>query len=156
MFIWTTHFSKKKALLALAAAAAVIVLLILLFGRRQGQEAPPDLPRITTNEERLAYLQSFGWELEPEPLETLQFLLPETLDEPYLTYNKMQLDQGFDLTGCVGKQIARYTYAVTNYPGRPLGVQANLYVCEEFPAAGDILCPGENGFQQGLAFPEES
>lgn len=155
MFIWTTHFSKKKALLALAAAAAIIVLLILLFGRRESAEAPADLPRLTTNEERLAYLQSFGWELEAEPLETLQFLLPETLNEPYLTYNKMQEEQGFDLTGCAGKQIARYTYAVTNYPGRPLGVQANLYVCEEYPAAGDILCPGENGFQQGLAFPSQ-
>ena len=118
MFIWTAHFSKKKALLALLAAAAVIALLLVLFSGRRDEEAPPELPRLTSNEERIAYLQSFGWELEPEPLETLQFLLPETLEEPYLTYNKLQQQQGFDLTGCAGKQIARYTYAVTNYPGR--------------------------------------
>lgn len=155
MFIWTAHFSKKKALLALLAAVAVIALLLVLFGGRRDEESPPEPPRLTSNEERIAYLQSFGWELEPEPLETLQFLLPETLEEPYLTYNKLQQQQGFDLTSCAGKQIARYTYAVTNYPGRPLGVQLNLYICEEYPAAGDVLCPGENGFQQGLAFPKE-
>ena len=47
-----------------------------------------------------------------------------------------------------------YTYTVTNYPGRAQGVQANLYICEERPAAGDIFCAGADGFQEGLAFPK--
>ena len=89
-------------------------------------------------------------------METLQFLLPEKLEEPYLSYNELQLSQGFDLTACLGKQVERYTYTVTNYPERPERVQANLYICEDYPVAGDICCPGAGGFQTGLGFPEES
>ena len=51
--------------------------------------------------------------------------------------------------------MARYTYAVTNYPGRPDGVQANLYICEETPAAGDVCASGANGFQISLIPAEE-
>ena len=82
-------------------------------------------------------------------------LLPEKLEEPYLTYNELQDSQGFDLSACCGKQVARYTYTVTNYPGRPEGVQANLYVCEGQPVAGDILCAGADGFQDTLVYPEQ-
>ena len=153
MFIWTARFSRKKAVVAVLVMGAVMALLIVLMGRLP-QEEVPDLPRLTTNEERVAYLESLGWQVEPEPVETLQFLLPQQLAEPYLTYNDLQTTQGFDLTACCGKQLSRYTYTVTNYPGRPTGVQANLYVCEEFPAAGDILCPGADGFQETLAYPE--
>ena len=77
-------------------------------------------------------------------------LLPETLAEPYLTYNELQKAQGFDLTDCRGKQVSRYTYTVTNYPDRAEGVQANLYLCEDLPVAGDICCPGADGFQEAL------
>ena len=95
-----------------------------------------------------------GWEVEPEPVETLQFLLPEKLEEPYLTYNELQDSQGFDLSTACGKQVSRFTYTVTNYPNRPEGVQLNLYVCEEQPVAGDVLCAGADGFQDTLVYPE--
>ena len=75
--------------------------------------------------------------------------------QDYLTYNELQDSQGFDLSACCGKQVARYTYTVTNYPGRPEGVQANLYVCEGQPVAGDILCAGADGFQDTLVYPEQ-
>lgn len=146
MLIWTAKFSRKKAVAAVILMGVVMAALIVLAGRApDGPEIP--LPKLTSNEERVAYLQSLGWEVEQEPIETLQFLLPPELAEPYLSYNELQLSQGFDLARCCGKQVARYTYAVTNYPGRPGGVQANLYICEETPAAGDVCSSGANGFQ---------
>lgn len=153
MLIVTTKFSKKKAVLTVIGVGLVMAVLILLAGRA-AEEEHPELPQLTDNAQRVAYLQSLGWEVEPEPVETLQFLLPEELTEPYLTYNELQKEQGFDLSACCGKQVSRFTYTVTNYPGRPVGVQANLYVCEDLPAAGDICCPGSDGFQRALAFPE--
>ena len=145
-------FSRRKLL-----PAAVIVLVIaagavLLLSRGRGKGAERVYPG--GNEGRVTYLEKLGWQVEPEPLETLQFLLPETLEEPYLTYNGLQKSQGFDLSACCGKQVTRYTYTVTNYPGRSQGVQANLYICEDRPAAGDIFCAGADGFQEGLAFPK--
>ena len=149
MLIWTAKFSRKKAVAAVIVMGAVIAALIILMGRMTTEDST-DAPQLTDNAQRVAYLQSLGWEVEPEPVETLQFLLPETLAEPYLTYNELQKAQRFDLTDCRGKQVSRYTYTVTNYPDRAEGVQANLYLCEDLPVAGDICGPGEDGFEEAL------
>ena len=155
MFIWTTRFSKKKAVAAAILMGLVMAALIILTGRAD-RNAAPEAPKLNDNTQRVAYLQSLGWAVEAEPLETLQFLLPDTLNSTYLAYNELQRLQGFDLTACCGKQVNRYTYTVTNYPGRPEGVQANLYICEEAAVAGDICCPGEGGFQERLIPAEKS
>ena len=154
MLIWTARFSKKKAVCTVIIAGLVMALLIVLTGRMPDSE-PAQQPELTTNEERVSYLDSLGWQVAPpEPVETLQFLLPAQLEGTYLAYNELQLTQGFDLTQYCGKQLSRYTYTVTNYPNRQDGVQVNLYLYENRPVAGDILCPGEDGFQETLAFPE--
>ena len=153
MLIWTAKFSRKKAVGAVVLMGGVMAALIIPTGRAPEEPEAP-LPKLSTNEERVAYLQSLGWEVEPEPIETLQFLLPAELEEPYRSYNELQLSQGFDLTRCCGKQVARYTYAVTTHPGQSEGVQANLYVCEEHPAAGDVCASGAKGFQGPLVQEE--
>ncbi len=154
MLIWTAKFSRKKAVAAVIVMGIVMAALIFLVGQVPEEPETP-LPKLTTNEERVAYLQSLGWMVETEPIETLQFLLPTKLEEPYHSYNELQLTQGFDLNGCCGKQVARYTYAVTNYPEQAEGVQANLYICEDIPVAGDICSSGVNGFQLPLIHTEE-
>ena len=152
MLIWTARLSKKKAACTIIILGILISALICVLSR-PAPEPQPEVPQLLTNEDRIAYLTSYGWELEPEPLETLQFLLPETLQEPYLSYNTLQQSQGFDLDPLCGSHVTRYTYAVTNYPGRSQGVQANLYICDGAPVAGDIVCTGADGFQTGLRFP---
>lgn len=151
MLIWTTRFSRKKAVLSVLFMGLVMVVLIVLAGRHDAADAQQTLE---DNAQRVAYLQSYGWDVKTEPLETLQFLLPTPLDTTYLAYNELQKTQGFDLQPYCGKQITRYTYAVTNYPEKPDGVQVNLYLCENLPVAGDVFCPGANGFQTTLRFPE--
>ena len=99
MLIWTAKFSRKKAVAAVIAMGIVMAALIILMGRIDEAAEPPLL---TDNTQRVTYLQSLGWEVEPEPVETLQFLLPDTLAEPYLSYNQLQTAQGFDLTPCLG------------------------------------------------------
>ena len=83
----------------------------------------------------------------------IQFLLPPQLKGDYVAYNALQRTQGFDLEQCCGKQVTRYTYTVTNYPQRPEGVQLNLYICEDLPVAGDVVCTGADGFQDTLIYP---
>ena len=152
MLIWPARVSKKKTA-AMTAAILVVVLAIVVVLGKHADSADSNLPQLADNEARVSYLQSMGWEVEPEPVETLQFLLPEKLEEPYLTYNELQDSQGFDLSTACGKQVSRFTYTVTNYPNRPEGVQLNLYVCEEQPVAGDVLCAGADGFQDTLVYP---
>ena len=151
MFIITTKFSKRRAFAAVAVLALVLALIVLPRSCRKAAETPA-VPA-ETNEQRLAYLTSLGWEVSEQPIETLSITLGETLEEPYLSYNDLQRSQGFDLTRYCGQTLSRYTYVVTNYPGRPQSCQLDLYVCEGVVAAGDIVCTGENGFMAGLDFP---
>ena len=155
MMIQAVRLTRKKAALAVILAGAVMAALILLLGRGNSP-AQQDRPLLTGNAERVAYLQELGWEVVEEPVTTLQFLLPPQLKGDYVAYNDLQKSQGFDLEACCGKQVTRYTYTVTNYPQRPEGVQLNLYVCEELPVAGDVVCTGADGFQDTLVFPGES
>ena len=152
MMIQAFRLTRKKAVLAAILAGILMAALILLLGRGGGSEEA-SAPQLTGNAERVAYLRELGWEVEEEPVTTLQFLLPPQLKGDYVAYNDLQKQQGFDLEACCGKQVTRYTYAVTNYPQRPDGVQLNLYVCEELPVAGDVVCTGADGFQDTLVFP---
>ena len=154
MFVCTARFSRKKAAGAVIVLGMIIAAVILLLGRTPPQEENA-LPQLLTNEDRVEYLTSMGWEIVEEPVETFQFLLPPQLSGDYLAYNELQDAQGFDLSTCCGKQITRYTYTVTNYPQRPDDVQVNLYVCEDLPVAGDIFCAGDDGFQDILVYPQQ-
>ena len=151
MFIITAKFSRRRAFALVAVACLALALIVLPRACRKSAEAPA-IPA-ETNEQRLAYLTSLGWVVNDQPIETLSITLGETLEEPYLSYNDLQLSQGFDLTRYCGQTLSRYTYVVTNYPDASLPCQADLYVCGGVLAAGDIVCTGENGFMAGLAFP---
>ena len=151
MFIITAKFSRRRAFALTAVACLALALIVLPRACRKSAEAPA-IPA-ETNEQRLAYLASLGWAVNDQPIETLSITLGETLEEPYLSYNTLQLEQGFDLTRQCGKTLSRYTYVVTNHPACQQSCQLDLYVCEGVVAAGDIVCTGENGFMAGLAFP---
>lgn len=156
MFIFTARFSKKKAILAIIALGAALCVAIALVGalRRGSGGQPQDASGAGSSSGRLAYLQSFGWNVGAEPVETLDLMLPDALDESYAEYNDMQKKQGLDLSSACGKHVTRYTYSVANYPGIPDGVQADIYVCGGAVVAGDIISSGEGGFIAGLAFPK--
>ena len=156
MMIQAIRLTRKKAALAVILAGAVLAALILLLGQHGDNVGASEQPCLSSNGERVAYLRELGWEIDPEPLTTLQFLLPPKLSGDYITYNDLQKSQGFDLETCCGKQVTRYTYTVTNYPQRPDGVQLNLYICEDLPVAGDVVCTGTDGFQDTLVFPQQT
>ena len=152
MFIVTAKFSRRKAAFAAVCLLALIALPLALLS---GRSKTPDAVTVETNDARVDYLRSRGWEVEGEPIETLSVPLPDELVEPYLSYNELQLTQGFDLNAYCGKTLERYTYVVTNYPDRADGCQADLYVCEGAVVAGDIVCTGEDGFMAGLEYPAQ-
>lgn len=154
MFIVTARVPKRRPLLlgALAVLALLIAVLVLKNGKA---DDTAEAPRVETPEQRVAYLEALGWEAEPEPVEALRLTLPETLEEPYRSYNELQRRQGFDLTPYLGETLERYTYTVTNYPNRPKGCQADLYIYDGAVVAGDVVCTGADGFIATLEFPAQ-
>ena len=88
MFMMTAKVNKKKVLLALAAAAVLIVALIMLLGG--GDSAPTAAPSLATNDGRVAFLKSFGWEVAASPKESGQVRIPEQSTEVFDRYNALQ------------------------------------------------------------------
>lgn len=63
-------------------------------------------------------LQQFGWEVKETPMEQVDVLLPSSFNDTYEKYNQIQKEQGLDLLKYAGATCQRYTYEVTNYPGK--------------------------------------
>ncbi len=151
MLILSANFSRKKRICLLLSIAFLIIAAIIV-SRISAQKTKKDCCYAPHNEQRIAFLQSYGWTVKEQPIETLNLPIGDTLQEPFLSYNKLQLRQGFDLSACCNKTLQRYSYQITNYPGRA-DCLANLYLCENRIVAADIICLGDNGFMQDLQFP---
>ena len=157
MVIFTASLSKRKLLWLLPWA--VVLTAGILWALSPGASVTGTEARAFSwpwKERVTSSTASWGWEVDSEPLETYQFLIPDPLPEKYADYNQLQKSQGLDLESCLGKAVTRYTYSVLNYPGRDSGVQVNLYVCEGRPAAGDLVASGSDGFRSGLEYPKDA
>lgn len=158
MLIVTAKVPRRKLALGVAAAAlACCAALVLNLAGGAAWEvsaaAAPDPKGVRTNEDRVAYLQSYGWQVTPNPIATQELQIPEEMDESFQEYLALQMEQGFDLTEYAGKRVKRYTYEVTNYPSGEQGIQANLLIHKNTVIGGEVLSPQLDGFLHGLAMP---
>lgn len=159
MFIVTAKLHRGKLLALSVAAVALIGAAVLVSGALadRGVDAvstSPASPKgVKTNEDRVSYLESYGWSTGAEPISVEELLIPEEFDETYTQYLKLQSDQGFDLTKYQGKRVKRYTYELTNYPTGETGVQAGILVYKNTVIAGEVLSSQLNGFIHGLSMP---
>lgn len=80
--------------------------------------------------------------------------IPKEFDKIMKTYNEVQKQQGLDLEKYKGKDVTRYTYEITNYPGAEGKVIANLIICKNRVIGGDICSADVNGFIHGFAKPK--
>ena len=106
-----------------------------------------------TEQQRQAFIRSFGWEIEEEPLTVMEVKIPDEFDAVYEEYNTLQKTQGMDLSKLKGKRCKKYQYAVLNYPDRPEYVTCTLLVRDGKIVGGDISCAGEDGFTHGFSLP---
>jgi hypothetical protein len=108
---------------------------------------------IDSNEDRVALLESYGWQVKAEPVETLDLTLPRSFDDTYAAYNEIQKAPGFDLSDYTGKRVRRFSYEILNYPGGETGVIAHLSSMK-LRDRRDVASPELSGFMHGLAIPE--
>ena len=147
------HITRRRMALMSLALGLVIGSALLLAGCFGGDK-DTEVITAATNEERVAYLEALGWQVEPQPIETLDLQLPEKLEGEWDAYAKLQKGQGLPFSEFAGQAVKRYTYTVTNYPEIPQGVQANLYLWGDQIIGGDVIFTGQGGFQTDLAFPK--
>ena len=160
MFIWTAKLHRGRllagavALVVLCGAAALVGGALSARGVDRVSTTPASPKGIKTNEDRVAYLESYGWQVSADPIAVEELLIPDEFDETYDQYLALQSEQGFDLTKYQGKRVKRYTYEITNYPTGETGVQVGILVYKNTVVGGEVLSSQLDGFIHGLSMPE--
>ncbi len=155
MFIFSTKLTKTKILTAALISACLV--LLLLISLPTGVKASKDAVKGETNEERIEYLQTFGWQVSADPVEVVNITIPEEFDQTYNEYNDLQISQGFDLSGYRGDDGTRYTYTISNYPNETSAqVLANVIVIDDQIVAADVSSVSAGGFMHTLQMPEKT
>ena len=158
MMVMTAKVDFKKIMLGLAAVAALVLSLILLLGGKDSTQT--SAPAASSNDQRVQFLKSFGWEVTTSPKESSQVKIPKESSEVFDRYNALQKSQGYDLSEYAGKKVMRYVYQVNNYPGATQPVYATVLVHKNNIIGGDITDTAARGriqgFQMAATTPSES
>lgn len=157
MFVWSFKMTRRELIILGAGILAFIVIVCLLLipgGSKKASAQPPAGAQVTFAAsdagEREAFLNQFGWEIAPDPVQVKEFVLPTEFDEVFKSYNEFQAMQGFDLTPHKGERVTLWTYSITNYPGQEKGMIANMLIKDGKVVGGDITSTELEGFMVGF------
>ncbi len=156
MFVYSIKSKHVKVVLLLLFVVFTVISLFVL-SRDSAQTGKGDniALKASTHEERMAFLSQFGWEIDEEPVEVREVIIPEEFDDTYTAYNEIQKNQGFDLTVYSGMRVKRWTYTVKNYAGyeNQECIHANILVYDGLVVGGDICSVELDGFMHGFTMP---
>ena len=157
MFIYSMRAGTVRFFAIVCIALALLVSLVTLVpvlepAAAAGGETVEEIrfDGIRSNEDRIAFLQELGWQVEQAPAESTTVSIPREFDKVFAAYNELQRAQGLDLAKYSGRTVERHTYVVTNYEGYEGKVLANLLVYRNRVIGGDICSADSSGFLQGL------
>ena len=157
MFVLTAKLSKSKLIAAGVVLLAAILLIVLLATAGGGDTPKKDSPIGNTNDDRVAYLATFGWSVNAEPTQTQKVKIPDTAENKvFARYNDLQKSQGFDLTDFAGKEVMRYVYEILNYPDASAPVYASVLVYDGHIIGGDVTNSAPDGVIHGFALPSKA
>lgn len=153
MFIYSIRAATLKFFACILLTVTVVAVLLAL-GSAEAVYASADGSEINyggmkTNEDRVAFIESFGIRVKPEPVSEEAFTMPEDFDRVILGYNQIQKTQGLDLTKYSRKRVTHYAYEVTNYDSEG-SVYVNLLVHRNRIVAADISSVADGGFVSAL------
>lgn len=162
MFIYTVRANTLKFIGVIGAAVLALCMLIVFIPAYEpastaaiaAATAKYSYDKVKTEADVVSFLEQFGWTVEETPLETIEIRIPTQFDKVMNAYNELQKNQGLDLARYKDKDVMRYTYRVTNYPGYSGTVYANVIVYKNKVIGGDICSSDVTGFINGFQFPE--
>ncbi len=162
MFIYSLRAGTLKFFGVVCVALVSLITLIAFVPTYTGGEEPAldtdtsvqtlsiNYEKIRDNEDRVEFLSQFGWEVDDDPLETVEVVIPTEFDTVFASYNEIQKAQGLDLGKYKKKTVTRYTYEVKNYEGYSGTVHANVIVYRNRVIGGDICTADMDGFIHGF------
>lgn len=153
--MFATKLTRKKMIVGLLAVCAVVVGAgcWLLGGGEDTASTAAEVSiscKLKTNEDRVAFLRGYGWEIDENPVSEQDVRIPDTFDAAYQSYNELQKTQGLDLTRYQGRKCQLYVYQVRNDPSGEQGVTANLVLYRDTLIAADICSEDADGFVRAV------
>lgn len=146
----------KKIILPVFCFAAAVCAVVLLrcFLPVDSTASPVETvgKNITDTSQLLSFISSFGWEVDEEPDEVREVIIPAEFDDVYENYNAIQLKQGYDLKKYAGERVKRWTYTVRNYPDYIDSdcIKINILVYGGEVIGGDVCSVRLDGFMHGF------
>ncbi|MBQ9860885.1 MAG: DUF4830 domain-containing protein [Clostridia bacterium] len=131
MFVFSVKTSYRQVLSALGCVAVVAVAAVTAALLPE-QAVVVSTTRVTSSEERVAYLCSLGVEITADSEEVREVRIPDEPDEVLLQYDALQETAGRSLTAYSGKRVRLYSYQTAD------GGEAHLYVYRDRIVAGDV------------------
>ena len=98
------HLSRRRLLPALLLVPAALAA-VLFFVLRTSSHRPNSVP-VPDGAGCAAYLEGLGWEVAPDPIETLQLRLPEDLKASCADYVACKRPRGCPLPTTAGRPYA--------------------------------------------------
>jgi len=164
MFVYSMRAGTVRFFAVICVALLVLVTLVALVPELQPVAAATD-PQETTKtinyenvrseEERVAFLSQFGWQVGSDPVLSAEVTIPSSFDKIFMGYNEIQKGQGLDLSKYKNKEVMRYTYEVTNYKGYNGVVYATLLIYRNKVIGGDVCSADPEGFIHGFEMIEK-
>lgn len=106
------------------------------------------VPVISGTNDVIEFLKSNSIEVNGnEPL-VEEIFIDASRKQVFEDYNKIQKEQGYDLTQYIGRKVSRYTFEVENSEGCPL--YAAVFVYNGKIIAADIHSASLDGFIRGV------
>ncbi len=136
MFICSVKTDYKQILSVLGCVAVIAVAVVLAAVWPSDPVATANA-HVTDSAQRVAYLNSLGYEVADQSEEVREVRIPDEPDEVLQQYNAAQEAAGRSLAPYQGKRVRLYTYTVVN-PVDGAQVPAHLYVYRDRVIAGDV------------------
>lgn len=160
MFVYSVKSSKLKIFAFLFLVVVIVVLFLIISGSNESASTKGGVSLKASNaQERVAFLSQFGWEVKEDPIEVAEVIIPSEFDNTYEAYNKLQKEQGFDLSNYKGMRVKRWTYEIKNYPNYAADsgcIRANMLIYNGLVIGGDVCSVELNGFMQGFEMPDSN
>lgn len=157
MFIYSMRASTIKLIGVICVALTVLITLIAFvptYTISSQASADADVhysyDKIKSTDDVISFLAQFGWEVNATPVEVKTVTVPAEFDKVFAAYNELQKEQGLNLSKYKGKDVTRYTFAITNYPDYEGTVYANVLVYRNRVVAGDVCSADVSGFVHGF------
>ena len=140
------HISKRRIAVMAVSFMVIAAVTVVLAGCFSDKE---NTITLADTAEMADYLQQLGWQVEPDPIETLDLQLPQTLGDTWGDYAAMQTEQGPPLQTL---RDSRYgaTHSASSTIPEWMGACRPTYTCAVIRlSAGTLWPPGRAASSTG-------